>query len=268
MKSVNGLFILALSVIGFSSCQKVIDVSLKNVDPKYVIEAEVTDGTGPHWVRISRTRDFDDNKNFDKIGGAQIVLTDLDANISDTLNETSAGRYESGHLSGVHGHNYRMTVNIQGQIFSAEARMPDSAVDIQSLYVQQSGFDENYYMIARYLDPVGVGNYYRTRQWINDIQIPESYVRSDYALDGRYYQGFMFYNADEGSGNPKISKGDKIEAELQCINVGSFDYYRTIEDASGDNSTTPANPLTNIQGGALGVFNVCTSRRKVSTAVF
>lgn len=268
MKTATGISIVALSLIGFSSCQKVIDVSLKNVDPKYVIEAEVSDGPGPYWVTISRTKDFDGDNNFDKVGGAQVILVDIDANVTDTLSETSAGRYESGHLSGVHGHNYRMSVNIQGQVFTAEARMPDSAVDIQSVYVQKSGFDENYYMICRYLDPIGTGNCYRTRQWINDFQIPESYVRDDYALDGKYYQGFMFYNADEGSGLPKIRNGDKIEAELQCINSAAFDYYRTIGDASGDNSTTPANPLTNIKGGALGVFNVCTSRRKVSTAVF
>lgn len=268
MKSATGIFLLALSVIGFSSCQKVIDVSLKNVDPKYVIEAEVNDGAGPYWVTISRTRDFSDDNNFDQVGGAQVILTDLDAGTSDTLKQTSAGRYESSHLSGVHGHNYRMSVNIQGQIFSAEARMPGVAVDIDTLYVQRSGFDDNHYMVARYLDPTGTGNYYRTRQWVNDFLIPGSRVRSDYALDGRVYQGLLMYDAAEESGNPKIQPGDKIEAELQCINVAAFDYYRTIGDASGDNSTTPANPLTNIQGGALGVFNVCTSRRKVSTAVF
>src|SRR6478609_6425689 len=108
MRSATGIFLLALFVIGFSSCQKVIDVSLKNVDPKYVIEAEVSDAASPNWVTISRTKDFDGDNNFDKIGGAQVVLTDLDVNISDTLNEVSSGRYESSHLSGVHGHNYRM----------------------------------------------------------------------------------------------------------------------------------------------------------------
>jgi hypothetical protein len=268
MKSANRIFVLALSVIGFNSCQKVIDVSLKNAELKYVIEAQVTDGTDPHWVTISRTKDFNQDNNFEKISGAQVVLTDLDANLSDTLKETTAGRYESSHLSGVHGHNYRMMVNIQGQNFISEARMPQQAVDIDTLYVKSSGFDENHYMIARYLDPVGVGNYYRTRQWINDTLVKGSRVRSDYALDGRVYQGLMMYDAGEGSGNPKIKPGDKIEAELQCINQAAFDYYRTIGDASGDNSTTPANPVTNLQGGALGVFNVSTSRTKVSTAVF
>jgi hypothetical protein len=267
----NGIFRLIMAILvitGPASCQKVIDVKLNSADQRYVIDAEIHDGPGPYSVVISKTRAFTENNAFDQVSGAQVIVTDMTAGVSDTLREAVAGRYQTSTLAGAPGHAYRLSVTAGGQIFTASATMPAQAVEIDSLYVRESDFGgDNLFMIAQYRDPVGTGNYYRSRQWVTDTAVKGSRVRSDYATDGQVYRSQLTYESGEDSGNPRIDLGDKIEVELQCITKEVFDYYRTLRDVTGENSATPANPLSNIAGGALGVFNVCTSRKKSGIAV-
>jgi hypothetical protein len=269
MNRIYRLFAFAIVITGSASCQKVIDVKLNSAAQRYVIEGEVNDGPGPYTVTISRTRDFAENNNFEQIGGGLVVITDVTANISDTLRESNPGTYRTSRLAGVLGHSYRLSVLVGGQSFTANSVMPAKAVDIDSLYIRPSALGgDNIFMVAQYLDPVGTGNYYRARQWINDTAVKGSRIRSDYATDGILYRGQMMYDASEESGNPKVKIGDKIEVELQCINEEVYEYYRTLTDVTGENSATPANPLSNITGGALGIFNTCTSRRRTSIAAY
>ena len=269
MKRIYRLVAIAIVITGASSCQKVIDVKLNSADQRYVIDAEVNDGPGPYTVNISRTKSFAENNTFDRISGGQVIITDVTSNISDTLREASPGVYQTSLLAGVPGHSYRLSVSVGGQIFTANAAMPATAVAIDSLYVRPSAFGgDNIFMIAQYKDPIGIGNYYRARQWVNDTAVQGSRVRSDYATDGIVYRSQMIYETGEESGNPKIKIGDRIEAELQCVNKEVFDYYRTLLDVTGENSATPANPLSNITGGALGIFNTCTRSRKATIAAY
>ena len=260
---------LLLIVIGFSSCQKVINVKLNDSAQQYVIEGEVTNAAGPYTVTLSRSRNFTENNDFDQITGATVLITDVTASITDTLRASGAGTYITSKLQGVPGHSYRLNVVIGTQRFEAMSEMPAQIVKIDSLYASRSTFGgEDVYMSPVYTDPVGKGNYYRVRQWVRGIQIKGSRARSDEATDGFTYRSQLFYDTDDESGNPVIKLNDSIMAEVQCINRQVYDYFRTLGDATGDNSATPANPLTNISGGALGVFNTCLSSKRTAVAVF
>ena len=269
MKTIYRIFALGIIISGAASCQKVINVKLNSADQKYVIEGEVNDGPGPYSVVVSRTKAFTENNSFDQVGGAEVIITDKTAGISDTLDETAPGLYQTSILAGVPGHTYVLSVRSGGQTFTATSAMPAQVVSIDTLYTRPSDFGgDNIFMIAQYRDPVGAGNYYRARQWVNDSLVKGSRVRSDYATDGQTYKSQLSYEADEESGNPKIDIGDRISAELQCVNKDVYDYYRTLRDVTGENSATPANPLSNVTGGALGIFNTCTSRKKSGIAAF
>lgn len=259
----------AVLVTGAASCQKVINVKLNSAAQQYVIAAEVNDGPGPYTVTVSRTKDFTEDNNFAQVGVAQVIITDETAGITDTLTEAAAGAYRTSKIAGVPGHTYRLSVQVGGQAFSAVSAMPEQAVPIDSVYIRKSDFGgDDIFMIAQYRDPTGTGNYYRARQWVGDSAVKGSRVRSDYATDGQVYRSQLSYDTDEESGNPVIDIGDSITAELQCITRETYDYYRTLRDVTGDNSATPANPLSNITGGALGIFNTCTSRKKSRIAAY
>ncbi len=260
-------FIIPILLTSVLSCQKVIPVKLNQAAQQYVIEAEVNDGPGPYTVTISRTKDFTENNNFGQIGGARVIITDVEAKKADTLKETTPGAYRTSVISGVPGRTYMLSVLVNGQTFTATSTMPLQPVSIDSLYAAHSLFGgDDIYMVPVFRDPVGKGNYYRIRQFIGGTEVKGSIVRSDEALDGQIFRMQMFYDTDKDAGNPLITKGSMITAQLQCLNKQVYDYYRTLQDATGDNSSTPANPLTNITGGALGLFNTCTSRSRTATA--
>jgi len=48
---------------------------------------------------------------------------------------------------------------------------------------------------------------------------------------------------------------------MQCIDKNIFRYFTTLTEVQ-ENSTTPANPDSNISGGVLGYFSAHTSQRK------
>ena len=270
MKTIYQVAAMALFIVTITSCQKVIDVSLNNAEQKYVIEGSVTDGPGPYTVTLSRTKAFTENNTFERISGAQVTITDVTAGNTDTLHDGGTGNYQTGTLAGVRGHAYLLSVVINGQTFTAASTMPAVAVAVDTLYASRPDFGDpnSAFMTPVFTDPVGTGNYYRLRQWVNGIEVKGSRVRGDEVSDGHTYSSQLYYDADDDSGNPKIGQGDSISVELQCINKQVYDYYRTLTDVTGENSATPANPLTNVTGGALGIFNTCTSRRKSAIAAY
>ena len=270
MNTIYRFIILAIIIAGTSSCQKVIDVQLNSADQRYVIEGEINDGPGPYQVKISRTKDFSADNNFDQISGAQVSITDVNASKTEVLSETSPGIYQTKTLTGVPGHAYQLSVSVNGKSFAATSSMPSQAVGIDTLYAGPLEFnDKDIFMTPVFTDPVGKGNYYLLRQWVNGQLIKGTVARSDDATDGKTESFPLRYDTQTDSGNPEIDKGDNITAELQCVNRQVYDYYRTLRDVTGaSNSATPTNPLTNITGGALGIFNTCTNRKKSAIASF
>jgi hypothetical protein len=66
--------------------------------------------------------------------------------------------------------------------------------------------------------------------------------------------------------NKKVKLNDIVSVEMQCITRPTYLYYYTLNQQSGSGpggGTTPANPPTNIQGGALGIFSAHTVQRKM-----
>jgi hypothetical protein len=111
------LFGLILS-ISFMSCEKVIDVSLKDSEKQYVIEGILTDREGDCVVSISKTKNFDDDNIFEGLGDAVVSVTDDEGNTT-ALPEATTGVYRSATLTATTGKAYMLEVNINGQTFSA-----------------------------------------------------------------------------------------------------------------------------------------------------
>jgi len=257
---------LALS---FASCQKVINVDLNDSDSRYVISGEITDAPGPYYVTISRSKNFDENNDFPMVEGAVTIIKDLTAGITDTLTEESAGRYRTNVINGIAGHNYELNVVIDGENFTAASAMPLTAVSIDSLYARRSDFGtDDYFIVPIFTDPAGTGNNYLLRQYVNGKVIKGSVPRSDEATDGQEVEFPLYYDTEEESGNPVVRNGDTIRVDILCIDKPVYEFYRTLEQTTDQDSGTPANPVSNIKGGAIGVFNAATIRSKTAIAVF
>lgn len=256
-------------VLSFASCQKVINVDLNDSDSRYIISGEITDAPGPYYVTLSRSKNFDENNDFPMVNGAFAIVKDVTNGTIDTLTEESPGRYRTNTTAGIAGHTYELSMVIGEETFTASTTMPLTAVTIDSLYVRRSDFGtDDYFIVPVFTDPAGRGNNYLLRQYVNGRLIKGSVPRNDEATDGRTVEFPLYYDTEEESGNPVINNGDTVTVALLCIDKPVYEFYRTLEQTTDQNSGTPANPISNIKGGAIGVFNAATIRTRSEIASF
>ena len=241
------------------ACEKVIEVKLNDSEAMYIIEGEITDAAGPYEVRVSRSKNFNDGNGFTAESGAKVILSNVTDGTAEKLREVSPGVYKTIFSKGKRGHHYKLEVTAGGRLFTATSVMPNINVRLEQLYTQVSDYrDDDIYIVPVYTDPVGPGNYYLLRQYVNSKFIPGSVARSDEATDGNRMLQALTYMIDDKHGRWRIKVGDRIKVSLQCVDKDVYDYYRTFENTSSINSSNPSNPLTNFSGGALGIFSAST----------
>ena len=132
-----------------------------------------------------------------------------------------------------------------------------SQVNMDTILLEQIAFiTENIWIVKpKYTDPPGFGNYYRFIEKINNVRNPTIWVWDDKLSNNGVSTRPLI------QGDSTIKLNDTIEVEMQCIDRNIFRYFSALQSLQ-DNSTTPANPDTNITGGVLGYFSAHTSQKK------
>ncbi len=252
-KFLNIAFLLSL-LAAFSACKKVINVNLNSTNPLYVVQGNVTNQPGPYVVNITKSINFDQDNVFPTVSGAIVVITDITAGQVDTLAEATPGNYNTHIITGIPGHTYKLYVNAANNIFTASSTMP-ALVTLDSLYTQPSPFGGNHpQLVPKYTDPTLVGvnyHYYHFMEYKNDTESSNVLVRNDALINGQVIK--------QPIGGDGLSPGDSVALYMECIDSGVYVYYSTLNQTNNQNSATPANPLTNLTGGALGYFSAHTS---------
>lgn len=251
---------LVFAAFFFSSCEKEIDIDLNSADPQLVIEAVITDEPGPHYVKLSRTVNFSDPNTFAAVSGA-LVIIQVNTGVTDTLNETAPGYYETSIISGVPGNTYTLHIENESKIYSATATMPQE-VTLDSLrfnFVSLPAAGDGFATVPVYTDPAAVGNNYRFLVTVNGVADPSYILFNDNVNNGLVNQRPAF-----APGTP-ITAGDTVTLEMRCVDAPTYLYFYTLAAVSGDGpggGTTPSNPPNNITGDfALGHFSVFTTQR-------
>src|SRR5882672_820969 len=167
-----------------TSCQKVIDLKVKDADKQYVIEGNVTNQPGPYTVTISQTTQFNASWQFQGVGGATITIRDNAGN-NETLQETQTGIYRTTGLAGVEGRTYELHITVGGKTFTSTSSMPHH-VNFDSLYVRELvNFTKTVKAaVPVFTDPKGQGNAYRFNQYINGVLDKHLYYQDDDFTDG------------------------------------------------------------------------------------
>lgn len=254
------MIVAVASVVCFTSCQKVIDVKLDEADKKIVVDAVLTDHEGGCIVKLSKTKNFNENNNFVGLGGAVITIKDETGNTT-TLTETSPGVYTNGQMKGTSGKTYQLLINVEGKSYSASSTMPEN-IHLDSLYLKTQKFfsDEETFSNVVFQDPGGVKNYYLFKQFVNGKRTDGTFIMDDDLSDGKKFNSTLYLFTDD---EDKIKSGDLVEVEMQCIDKAVYKYWYSYDQAaSGGGSATPANPVSNISGDALGYFSAQTVQRK------
>ncbi len=263
------LFVL-ITILLFTSCQKVIDVDLNDANPAYVIEANLYEGTNDFQVKITQTTSYFGTSNPALINDAIITLIDP-SNVSHTVSSIGNGLYKLPNFNATNNSKYQLIVSAGGNTFTAESTLPFHT-NIDSLSYQDfggfgggpgggSGNPEDTYLIfTHFQDSVAIPNHYRIIITRNDTLLNKPfdyYLLDDKIRDGQYFDAPLFTNL--------FSKGDSLDIELLSMDASVLDYFNTLSEiltSDANTSAAPANPNSNFSNGALGYFGAFTRSKK------
>lgn len=260
----SGLRILSLIFFSsglltlFTSCEKVIDLELKSTSPLIVIEGSISDQNENHFVKISKTIPFEQLNTFNGLKGAQITLTSSMGS-SQIFTEIDPGIYRSPRFKGTPGLNYTLKVQVEGKIYTASSTMPFPVVPDSIGFKTLSFFGKsNIYPTVFYKDPPNVQNQYRYILKINGKS------QGDIVFEDRFNDGNSISDIIIFDGKDEIKRGDIVGIEMQCIDRKVFKYFFAISQIGGNGGppVAPANPESNFDNGALGIFNACTKSNR------
>lgn len=243
----------------FTSCEKVIDIDLNAKAPQIIIEGNVTDQTGPYTVKLAQTVNYDEANTFPTISGAMVSISDNVGN-SETLTETSLGIYSTTTLQGNVGRIYTLKVIAKDKEYNATSTI-NSPVNIDTLKIvnQKLPMGNKKTVYVEFKDTPGIANYYRFIKIINNETQPTIYVAEDLTQDGNAMSIGLI---DKENNEAKIKSGDTVTVILQSLDENTYNYFKTLKQLNSgslmNQSSSPANPLSNINNDALGYFNACS----------
>lgn len=267
-----------IAIIFTNSCEKVINADIKTMPKRIVIEGIITDDSVCK-VRISQTSNFYDTVNLNGIIGAVVTISDNGGTPVLLKESNNRGMYRAN-IQGYPGHKYTLRVvidsltlaqtnNLTGfsnQVYTAVSTMPEK-VQLDSLYVTERPFLGINRRIGtvKFKDPSRSGNAYRFIQYVNGYEETSIFILNDVLINNRT----VTYDLQVQSVDYTLRKCDQLRVSMQCIEKPVYLYWYSLnQSALGANqSASPSNPVTNIEGGALGYFSA-QSVSSLNIAVF
>lgn len=257
----GGLLLVLMCCPG---CTKVINLSVPNAAAQIVIEGNVTNGPGPYQVSITTTVPFSADNNFPTVDGARVTVTD-NAGLYDSLVETAPGVYSTqGNWVGQPGNTYTLNVSVNGLTYTGSSTMPqpvnlDSVTFEQVVKLKKTVIEA----VPNFQDPPGVGHYYQFTEAVNGTPVPNIFVFSDRLAAGNYIRQPL---ADDSTKH--LLAGDYFSLNMYCVDEGTYNYFKVLAQQQNTGTfeavlftdVAPANPTSNLSGGALGYFSANTTQ--------
>jgi hypothetical protein len=243
------------------SCTKVVNINLNSSAPRLIIEASISDQPASCLVKLSKSVNYDEPNTFPEVSGASVIISDDKGN-NATLIENRPGSYSAPSFIGVPGRIYSLTVTSEGKTYSAASTMPAPiAIDTISQDSYTMGFGRGTKVIfvrIQFHDPKGIENNYRFVEEINSRLSNSIYVDNDQLRDGNIVTQEIVHT------DPSLQPGDTVVIFLHTIDKPVYNYFdqlRQITDGYGQ-TASPANPVSNLNNGALGYFSANAIRSK------
>ncbi|MBI4648819.1 MAG: DUF4249 family protein [Bacteroidia bacterium] len=269
------------------SCEKDITVELSKPENKIVIEGAIEQGQHP-YIFITRNAAYfepvNDSTLFNMIIlDATVIVSD--GTITDTIIQTTIDpytvpffKYISTKIIGEIGKTYYLTVHFENRTYTARTFIPPPVIldSIAFKETNEVSVDSVGTLWLYFTDPDTLGNYYRyfTKTLGKDSVFvhPVGSVSDDKIINGQFIE-FLAYRG----WNPNLTE-EQREAELEAlgdiprwafvrgetvvmkfcsIDAAHYHFWRTVElqnSTDGNPFATPNSVVTNIEGGALGIW--------------
>jgi len=244
----------------FSSCEKVVDVDLNEVNPQIVIEANLFEGEHNFLVKVSQTSSYFETEETRWLSDATVRLIGPENEVI-VLNGLGQGQYSAPVLA--KGNSlYTLEVSHDLGVYTASsflhARVPVSELSFEEAEIrspfgqEQASGDTYYFAVVRFNDPKEVENFYRFNLAVNGKETNPArggyFLTDDINQDGE--------TTDYRLRGAFLEAGDTVHVSLLSIDQAAHAFYETLGDSQGVGpaSASPANPQNNWNNGALGYF--------------
>ncbi len=253
MKTTPIIRTLVLTLIAAAintACTQKIDLKLKNSDPKFVIEGNISDSPGPYYVIITKSRLFTDDNQFAGVPAAQVIISD-DAGNTDTLSEPIAGLYSTNFIQGVVGRTYHLQVSVEGTTYESYCKMQAPVAFDSIAITTETNFQGETKLVGDIFvqDPANVPNSYRVVSYLNGDKSGGFNIHTDRLWDGKL-RSFNVPHSD-------FTPGDTLQVDLWSIDEHIYTYFSEFNQNQNNFGApaAPANPTTVYTPSALGYFS-------------
>lgn len=266
---------LALLLALFSGCTEDVDLNVVAGERKVVIEGTIENGK-PASVIITRNSPLSQSIDVNSILVTNAKVYVSDGAMTDTLQlvidsfSSFPLVYKGSTIIGQVNQTYYLTVLADGKTFTSITTIPPLVVLDSAWWKAQPPRDSLGYAWAHFTEPAGLGNAYR---WFAKRATKDRRFIAPYAatFDDKFIDGKSFdfaYNRgtdpnDQAAAPPdKIEEGyfkltDTIYIKFCTIDYNTARFYTTYEAAlqtNGNPFSSPVSIISNINGGALGVW--------------
>jgi hypothetical protein len=263
----NGITILLIAFV-LAGCEETVELDINQVPERVVIEGHVTNVADRQFVRVTRSRGFYQSGNTTRITNAQVIIRDdagEQVQFVHNPNGTpdSAGYYiPSPGYTGIVGRTYTMTVSLDGQTYEASDKLL-RVTTLDSMGYRPNVFREReepsdgkiWELLIYAKEPQETEDNYLIKYYRNDSLVynrkTDVYVLNDYGVGE---------NIDGVPSSVYYAPGDKARVEMYSLSRDGFlffsDLVTILNSDGGMFSPPPANPRSNISGGAMGFFQV------------
>ncbi len=249
---------MIIAVIVTASCTKTIDIDLKDIPVRTVIQAEMLKDSFA-LVRVTKTAPYLENAPTPVITSATIVISD-DLGNTETLNYIGDGYYKGNTVVGNTARIYNLSVDAEGKQYTATTTIPEAVpfVITGRNYVSEDEANnfhkEGYYPTIQSSLPPG-DTYYLFKYYKNDtLYVPEGAQDDIFITDSK----FIGTEIDGYETPYEYKVGEVARIDIYRITKEAFNFYNDLSlqlnNDGGFFSTPPANTSTNFSNGAVGLF--------------
>ena len=230
----------------FASCEKVIDVDVRSIEPKLVIDAsfevlfDAFPVTANTVVKLRLSADYFETE-IPTVTNATVFLTSLiDNSVINFADADFDGNYEPiNSFIPADNEAYELTIISEGQTYKGKAVKIKSSPLLKVIQGDKTLFAGNETeVIATFNDPINIENYYLFDFSKNSFSILE-----DRFFDGEMYDISNYFSEDE------IELPETITVSMSGISKRYHTYFRILQSQSGQNS---GGPFQSVPSSLLG----------------
>ncbi len=279
----NPILRLVSVLILFSSCERTIEFSPKNAEPKLVVEGIIENGEYP-VVYLTRSLNFFNRIDISQLAGTFVrnatvkisdeekthILKEKEIQLAEgvslyyyTIDSSDLATAFKGKLDT----RYNLEIVTEENTYTSSTTIPPLAKTINFLYYDEYIDKDDSGKVALYgefYDPPGSGNYTR---YFTSTNGGEYYpgltsIFDDQVVDGQIYalqieQGVNRNDDIDFEEYSFFRRGDSVTIKFCNIDRGVYDFWRTMEynyQSIGNPFSSPTKVKGNISNGALGYF--------------